>query len=78
MNQDTKIMMLLAAAALAAFLLALAVLETLLAEAEFVEFVFTDPVPPWMAAQVQEEARGIIRDTPPLVVQGEVLPDDAQ
>ena len=68
MSRDTKILILLAAAALATFLAAVYVLELLLAEQEFTELVITDPVPPWMAAQLQEEARAIT---------GEVAPDDA-
>lgn len=68
MSRDTKILILLAAAGLATFLAAVYVLELLLDGREFIELVITDPVPPWMAAQLQEEARSITR---------EVMPGDA-
>lgn len=68
MDRDAKFLILLAAVALTAFLAAVYVLETLLAEQEFIELVVNDPVPPWMAAQLQEEARAIIEG---------VMPDDA-
>jgi hypothetical protein len=68
MSRDTKFLILLVLLAAGAFLTAVYVLETLLAEQEFIELVITDPVPPWMAAQLQEEARAITEG---------VRPDDA-
>lgn len=69
MDRDAKFLILLLMLALGAFLAAVYVLEILLAEQEFIELVVNDPVPPWMAAQLQEEARAILGEVPP--------PDDA-
>jgi len=64
MSRDAKFLILLAATAVITFALTVYVLETLLAEAEFVQVVITDPVPPWMIAQLQEEARKITEEAP--------------
>lgn len=70
MTRETRVLILLGVTTVAAFFMALMVLETLLAEAAQESMAaYTDPVPPWMAAQVQEEARRITK--------GEVTPDDA-